>query len=295
MVVFPPMTCTNNPPQRLGADRTTSNRWVSIKTQHTQEEQTTMNRKLATIGALALTVMFTGLAASHELSYVQAQPGKPNPSTGVGVSGTDCGIGNHIVLNLSIGGVCFGSTPDQGWDNGNAGFTDPVTGLPAGSTDLQHLTPAGAESTSTIDITDSTFALTPATYCQSLGPDTLCGGNLTGDAETEPGGNPAAVCQAPHREGSTGCLFRSEPYVDFCDTVTIFAGLSGELPAGSRRIGGVAPGVAGSGDWADPTLDNWDVDVEVLIFVSAPASGNTVFGSACGSNGWATQGTVSHT
>jgi hypothetical protein len=252
-----------------------------------------MNRKVATLGALALTVMFTGLAASHELSYVQAQPGKPNPSTGVGFSATDCGIGNHVVLNLSIGGVCFGSTPDQGWDNGNAGFTDAL-GNPAGSADLQHLTPAGTESTATIDITDSTFALVPGTYCQALGPDTLCGGNLTGEAETEPGGNPAANCQVAHREGSTGCLLRSEPYVDFCDTITIFGGLTGEVPVGSRIPGGVAPGTAGDGTWADPTVNNWAIDFEVLIFVSAPGSGNSVFGNACLSNGWATQGTVGH-
>jgi hypothetical protein len=238
--------------------------------------------------------------AAHELPYSLAQPTHPflvvpwahwepvpyakrDPAH-------DCGIGNHIVLNLSIGGVCFGATPDQGWDNGNAGFTDAL-GNPAGSTDTSHLTPAGPGYTTTIDVTDSTFALIPATYCQALVGD-ICGGDLT--AGPEPG-NPNLLCQNWHVQGIAGCTVRSAPFVTFCDSITVFGGVSPDF-AGVRRPAGMAPGQAGDGTWADPTLFNWDVDSEVYIFPFGFAAGNIPELNPCGPThiGWGTQGTISH-
>ena len=209
---------------------------------------------------------------------------------GVCISSFDCGIGNHVLLNVSIGGVCFGSETSQGWGNGNEGFTD-LFGNPAGSTASSHL---GVSPTMSFSVVDDFFSLTAAVYCQNFQFDNRCGSGTNAPAETEEGGNPAPQCQVDHVEGVNGCNLRSEPFVYFCDSLTIRSGLDG--PVWPRRTAGYESGSAGSGDWADPTLPNWDTDLEVFIFIFGPISGNPGDGgNPCGPNhAWGTEGIVAH-
>ena len=234
-----------------------------------------MNLRPIAIGALTAFLTLAGVAVSHEMPYVQAQPGKPNPSTGVSLSSTDCGTGNNPALNLSFGGVCFGAHDEQGWVSGGTCPTDPIFGnpgpCPLGS---QHLTDAA---TATIDIADSIFALVSAVYCQDLDHEGGCGAPAVGAPPPDPG--------EP--------ILLPEPNVPFCDTITIRRGLSGPVspgfPAGPKD-----PRDPSFGTWADAT-SNWDVNEDVFVYLGAPLNGNIVVGNPCGANGWATLGSVSHT
>lgn len=201
----------------------------------------------------------------------------PRSIGGPGGGSTDCGIGNNPVLNLSFGGVCFGSLPEDGWQNGNEGQVDEF-GNPAGSADPQHIT---AAATALLDIADSGLpGGVPALYCQNLDGDGLCGGNLTA---------------APN-----------EPAVDFCDSITLRSGLSGSTPEALPR-GSTTDSPPGTfaGSWADPAATvfsngesgNWAMDANVYVFLTIPANGNAVGGNPCGpnANGLGSGGTVSHT
>lgn len=266
-----------------------------------------MSPRLAWWTAACAALLLAGAVVSHDLPYTQAQPGKPNPSTGVGgMVRKQCGIGNHPVVNLTIGGVCFGAGTRDGWANGNWDKLDPL-GNPAGSTDPQHISDTA---TALIDVADAGFpGGIPATYCQNLNwefnEDLLCGGNATGPGEPT---NPDPTCRITHAEGKANCLLRSEPYVDFCDSITIRRGLSGPTAPEDRLRAGTTTDIPSGtflGTWADPTIAaaNWDLTERVEIYVSAPMSGNPLIDEAglghnpCGtsSSGWGTSGHISHT
>lgn len=204
-------------------------------------------------------------------------------------------------MNRSIGGVCFGSSASDGWQNGNHDKLDQF-GNPAGSTDAQHLT---AIETMLFWITDNGFpGGIPWLYCQDLNFDGWCGANRTGEAEA---GSTNQLCQGEHIEGSFGCELRSEPYVEFCQQISIRSGLQGPRSGSSRLPGGSPSGVSlpFAGTWADPAATpqgNWALDWAVILLAASPASGNSISDdlgletNECGStsNGWGMGGLVSH-
>lgn len=265
---------------------------------------------LALLGAALL----PGLAAGHDMPYIQPNTTQSDPPlTSGGTSQFDCTPGNHPVLNVGIGGVCFGAGKENGWDN-----DEPCSflGCPGGTSgDPQHIT---AAATAVLDVPDTGFpGGVAASYCQDLNKDLLCGGNLTGPPEA---GSPSPDCQLAHREGAGACTLRAEPWVDLCDSITIRSGLTGEVgngdPSGEadeRLPGGTTTDIpVGSfaGTWADPAATvfsgsrgNWAISASVYVFLAGAQNGNSINDdvglglNVCGpnANGWGTQGSVSHT
>lgn len=241
--------------------------------------------------AILLWPLGLGGAWGHDMSYLAGLPAREQAA---GTS-RDCGIGNHPVLNLSMGGVCFGATPATGWGNGNHNRND-LLGNPAGSEDPQHIT---AGDTALLDVWDGSFpGGIPALYCQNLNQDEdlLCGGKVLGEGEA---GSTDPLCSQTHVEGVANCTLRSEPYVEFCDSITIRGGLVWPATVTTRLPGGSTTGasLAFGATWADPAYapDNWAINAHVWVFVASPPGGNPAVSNACKGTGWGMGGNVTHT
>lgn len=236
---------------------------------------------------------------SHDLPYLHgaaAGPALPHAKRT-----PDSGIGNHILANLSLGGVCFGAGEEYGWGNGNEGLVDPITGVSAGSADLSHLDyDTGGRARPTLMGRASDWIITGnlapmqvwAVYCQDLNGDGLCGAAALGQAQ-------GSLCRIPGIGASSGptvptgltggtpiCPLRSEPYVEFCEDITIREGLSGPVHGEARRLAGFLPcggtGTSDSGDWADSALANWATEFPFFVPVAGAQQGNALEGGTCG-------------
>lgn len=183
----------------------------------------------------------------------------------------DCGDGNDPILNLSLGGVCFG-------DNAHGNFHPGPGHLVGTSTEV---IPGVIMNSSSLFILDDEFGSNvEGTYCQDWSGGGICGAEDLGEK---------------------GLEFRTEPVVDFCGFITIYGPPDDPWSSGHPgwNSGTTSDGWGYLGDGATiRPRGNWDETLPVFVFFRDAASGNPVTGSPgpCPNSSWrpGTKGFVDH-
>lgn len=163
--------------------------------------------------------------------------------TGLAVAVVDCGDGSDPVLNISIGGFCFGTKADGNLPADYPTDSDCVPNslgeCHIALSNLHHL--AGLSR--------------GGTYCQDLDRDGLCGEFET-DFQTEG--------------------FYVEPRVLLCYTGNGLV-IKSPLNPTPRRLGVVGESPSET-NWL---TDNWDPDHSILFFVTSPVRSNQAINERC--------------
>lgn len=199
-----------------------------------------MNAKVLTLSVLVLSALVAGVGQAHTKFYVQW-----NAQHVLRFALVDCGDGSDPVLNISGGGYCFGTKADGTLPDDFPTASDCV---PAFSGPLD---PTGECTVTTVD---DLFSPILGSYCQDLNDDVFCGGAA---------GEPAAA--------------RTEPRVNFCDSITINTPIDLTPRAQGLWIGGPVSDPATT--WV---TNNWDPDSVILVFLGVITQGNPAVPGPCG-------------